>query len=434
MVEVLKKDPLHENSAFLRFVEGVVDGELKLGDTTVTDRMGQDVDGLFDSREGNDLKTRENFQVQPTTFDDQSHDLSAELSSSLDKWWREEGDTSGTTHSRDNQYVFQPKNHYVDRALNSGSADTQHSFAAFNNDSLLKAEAEARLSPLDGSSWRALGLLLSWREEDGQAIKCLEKAIACDAYDSEAALALGTALCNEGEGFRGAQVLMEFASGIESLSSQQHTRASTYIDVANLRSDLINKLSRTGISDSAGYVALGVAKSLARDSAGARDAFANAVDMARSVTGLSGETQTPASLASTWNKLGATLANYGHPELALHCYSQALGIIPNAPRLWGNAAVALVALERQREAVAAFVTGLVHADGAEGSGLWSGLFATLMAMDEGSEAWSPEFVTRLGNLAGDRKLVEISRLVLPLSVLPIDGLDADQILSRVRDL
>ena len=59
-----------------------------------------------------------------------------------------------------------------------------------------------------------------------------------------------------------------------------------------------------------------------------------------------------------WNKLGATLANSGHPRDALLAYHQALQIKPNFTRAWSNLAIAHTVLNEGADAARFYLTAL----------------------------------------------------------------------------
>ena len=85
-----------------------------------------------------------------------------------------------------------------------------------------------------------------------------------------------------------------------------------------------------------------------------------------------------------WNRLGATLANGGHPEEAISAYRTALDLRPNFPRSLYNLAVSCLNINCFKEAAEHLLAAIeLQGPQAEGSGsdnLWSILRRSFFCM------------------------------------------------------
>jgi len=59
-----------------------------------------------------------------------------------------------------------------------------------------------------------------------------------------------------------------------------------------------------------------------------------------------------------WNKIGATLANFGNCLAAVTAYERALRLRPNYPRAWSNLGIAHLNLKEHAEAARLYLSAL----------------------------------------------------------------------------
>nr|AZL94395.1 peroxisomal biogenesis factor 5 [Nephromyces sp. MMRI] len=59
-----------------------------------------------------------------------------------------------------------------------------------------------------------------------------------------------------------------------------------------------------------------------------------------------------------WNKIGATTANFGYSNAAIHAYEEAIKTRPNYPRVWANLGIAHSNLGDHQKAISSYATSL----------------------------------------------------------------------------
>jgi peroxin-5 len=364
MVEMLRNsgNPKFANSTFVDFIDQVTTGDLRFEDGAVVDREGKPVD--WDEVYGEDQEAVDGGlgDILASAGDDVEN-----FPDQMERIWNEL--RNDNSFLQPEEYQFQhTSNKYIDaespleiaiRLLKEGR----------DADAMIALEAEVRQNPDSSEGWRLLGQLLAQFDRDVDAIKCLDKGHACDAFNLDSMMALGVSLTNELDSIRAMEILKSWIRSNEKYHQLVSIRGNEsgvpdydFIQIKKEVIDLFNQAAKIDPNDFDVAVALGVLHNINREYSLAITSLVNAV-------------QLRPNDFTAWNKLGATMANSGLPRDSLLSYHQALALKPNYARAWSNLAIAHSNLDDYENAVRFFLAALQLSPGA--NHLWSSLVLAL---------------------------------------------------------
>ncbi|CAO1630657.1 unnamed protein product [Jaminaea pallidilutea] len=212
-------------------------------------------------------------------------------------------------------------------------------------------------------AWRRLGEAQAMNERETQAIRALEEAVRIDEGNLEAYMALAISYINEGYDIAAHSTLQRYISKAyphlpapalpEVLQSandplQPETQNNPWARlnaVTELFLAAARENAQRGIVDAEVQVGLGVLFYADSSYEKAEDCFRSALEVRPNDTLL-------------WNRLGATLANGGKPELAIEAYQRALEIRPTFTRAIYNLSVSCLNLGAHHEAAEHLLSAL----------------------------------------------------------------------------
>ncbi|GET92646.1 peroxisome targeting signal 1 receptor, putative [Leishmania tarentolae] len=292
------------------------------------------------------------------------------------------------TNSTD--YPFEPSNPYMfhDFPFDEGMEMLQLGNLA---EAALAFEAVCQKDNSNEKAWQILGTTQAENEKDGLAIIALNNARKLNPCNLEVHAALAVSHTNE----RNADAAMDSLKAwlvnhpeyeqLASVSIPPNAELDvqeTFFFADPSRTREVRTLYEAAIemnpSDSQLFTNLGVLHNVAHEFDEAAECFRKAVAL-------------HADDPKMWNKLGATLANGGHPEQALEAYNRALDINPGYVRAMYNMAVAYSNMSQYNTAARQVVKAIASQQGGtkpsgEGSiiatrNMWDLLRMTLNLMD-----------------------------------------------------
>jgi len=433
MVEMLRNsgNPKFANSQFVSFIDKVSKGDLQFKENTVIDRSGNEVDwdSLYDTAAAtaSDQDQRELNSLWHASSSSGAHPLEArgdmmrdpELeaawkaaaaslpSSELDSIWNRGGVNAmddmwnmagqdaeaamleqawlGKDNNvmeqiwrggqKNDDYQFQKDNPYADHP--DPLAEAQRLIAeGRDREAMLALEAEVTRNPDSSEGWRQLGQLYAEMDQDVEAIQCLRKGHEVDPYNLESLLALGVSCTNELDQLPALRYLRMWienheehsvlVQGLEMPAEYEYEAWRQQVTAIYKEAAAANPL------DANVFVALGVMENINRNYEGAVLALATACRLR------------PDDHTS-WNKLGATLANSGKSEQAVVAYHQGLQLKPNYARSWSNLAIAHANLGQHADAARFYLSSLVL--NPEATHIWNFLHSAVLNMDTNVNAY-----------------------------------------------
>ncbi|KAK4514258.1 uncharacterized protein ATC70_001848 [Mucor velutinosus] len=295
---------------------------------------------------------------------------------SMQKDWErfrpEQGMGYRATNPEYNIYNFTTNNPYL---LNPSAIDSvDHSNLAV---SILALEAKAQLQTSDAGAWKMLGLRQQENERDGAAIAALRKALEMNPSLLDGWLALAVSYTNENCRADAYDALEQWianhphykhlASGKGKMGPEGRHGYITNMFLEAARSSPGEEM------DADVQVGLGVLFNVSEEYEKAIDCF-------------------KAALASKpqdyllWNKLGATLANSRDSAGAIEAYFNALEISPTYVRARYNLAISCINLGQHREAAEHLLTALALQQSNDGS---NGAGGSVMIDEHGNQVSVP---------------------------------------------
>lgn len=238
----------------------------------------------------------------------------------------------------------------------------------------LAFEAAVQADPNHAEAWVQLGSAQAQNEKEDAAIRALERALEIDPNNLAALMALAVSYTNESYDGTSHRTLERWLSvkypqicPPEKLSSAADLG---FTDREELRKRVTNmfleaaRLAPDGQHmDPDVQVGLGVLFYGGDDFSKAVDCFSAA--LASSEQGTSNQQN---QVHLLWNRLGATMANSGRSEEAIHAYEKALAIRPNFVRARYNLGISCINMNCEREAAGHLLAALAMHKEVEKSG------------------------------------------------------------------
>lgn len=275
-------------------------------------------------------------------------------------------------------------------------------------------------------AWRRLGEAQAMNEHEPQAIRALEEAVRVDEGNLEAYMALAISYINEGYDIAAHSTLQRYINRAyphlkgsplpEPLQSATNpleaNSASNPWAILNAITNLFlfaaRENAQRGHVDPEVQVGLGVLFYADSSYEKAEDCFRAALEVRPNDFLL-------------WNRLGATLANGGKPEMAIEAYHKALELRPTFTRAIYNLSVSCLNLGAHQEAAEHLLSALALqqtqmlpdvppeqqpfdvslAQKQESHGLWSTLRRIFLAMDRTDLASKAHVGSRLDQFRGE---------------------------------
>lgn len=243
------------------------------------------------------------------------------------------------------EYVYKAENPYL-----SSSENFERGVQLFNagqlQEAILAFEAEVQQHPENSEAWRLLGECHAENDEDKSAIVCLERAVEEDPYNLNALLALGVSHVNELNPQGALKTLKAWVQhnpkfhGLE-IQVDEYSDGSLMDEVMQL----MLQAQQFDPQDTDVHVVLGVLYNVSRDYDAAALNFRQAAEA-------------HPNEYTTWNKLGATLANSSRSSEAIPAYHKALEIKPRYARGWLNLGISHANLGNYEEATKCYLQAL----------------------------------------------------------------------------
>ncbi|KAH8093943.1 TPR-like protein [Cristinia sonorae] len=266
-------------------------------------------------------------------------------------------------------YQFQPNNPYLLGEASRTRHHTMHSQEMTSiNESVLELEAAVQRDHMNSRAWYELGVKQQENEREQKAVQALRRALELDSTHLPSWVALAVSHTNEGNrqgtyhairewverndrykaALQGIQIPNELGDGLTQAENFQHLAG---VLMAMARSDT------SGTIDPDIQIALAVLLNTSEEYDKARDCFLTAL----------------AVRPDDWllyNRVGATLANSGHPEDALQYYYRALELNPAYIRARFNLGISCINLRRYEDAAQHILNALIlqDSDGVVSSG------------------------------------------------------------------
>ncbi|GAA5846234.1 hypothetical protein JCM9279_005868 [Rhodotorula babjevae] len=256
-------------------------------------------------------------------------------------------DQSAFPFADDNAYAERPGDMYAEglRLLAEGAPLSEAALAF---------EAACRHDETRAEAWKAAGETWAADEREAKGMRALEKAVACGGPAGVSAwLSLAVAYVNEGQELRALATLekwLSLAYPSISLPVLDPSTLGSPWDASNRVVDLFlaaaqagpqarapGQSDELGVVDPDVQVGLGVLFYSNSEYDKAKDCFEAALSVRPNDFTL-------------WNRLGATLANSGHPETAIDAYRRALDLRPTFTRATYNLGVSCLNIGCYHEA------------------------------------------------------------------------------------
>ena len=240
--------------------------------------------------------------------------------------------------------------------------------------------------PEHSTGWQTLGRAHADSDDDTRAIACLRRAVASDAHNLDALLALGVSYTNELDQTRALHHLQHWleshpefaglelpkAGGAAAAAAAGGPEAAAAAARYGNPYALQQQLTRTFVAaaearpDNADlHAVLGVLYNLSRSYPEAMAAFERAL-------------QLQPENYSLWNKLGATQANAMSCTAAVPCYVKALELKPQYVRALSNLGISYGNMNNQDAAASCYLKALSL--NPEASHIWGYLTMTFTSM------------------------------------------------------
>jgi len=284
------------------------------------------------------------------------------------------------------EYSFSADNPYVGQSglLEKGVAAFEAGELA---DAILALQALVQAEPEHSTGWQTLGRAHADSDDDTRAIACLRRAVASDAHNLDALLALGVSYTNELDQTRALHHLQHWleshpefaglelpkAGGAAAAAAAGGPEAAAAAARYGNPYALQQQLTRTFVAaaearpDNADlHAVLGVLHNLSRDYPQAVAAFERALQLR------------PTDY-SLWNKLGATQANATACDAAVPCYIRALELKPQYVRALSNLGISYGNMNNQDAAASCYLKALSL--NPEARHIWTYLNMTFTAMN-----------------------------------------------------
>nr|AZL94273.1 peroxisomal biogenesis factor 5 [Cardiosporidium cionae] len=389
LAEFLRKmnDPKVDRSEFLNFVDNFASGAIKFGDKKIhppqetsssspltvekenniissasewsVDGTMRELEAIWDRAKQNGEITEEEFQVFTSAFQGDADDDAIDSA-----WWNitERPQTKASAPLEEN-WMTEHGNDYAHEFLSSAEDNPYREMNSLLTlvkeflsqgkvqDAMLACEAEIQRNPESSEGWRLLGQMHADNEQDVEAIACLKRGHEVDPYNLDSLLALGVSLINEldaPEALRQLKMWIENNEDFQHIQGVGDTTSGNFSELTNTVIHLFQEALQFRPHNSDVLTALGVICNITKNYEEAVRYFSQAI--------LHGP---PSALPSLWNKIGATLANFGRSEAALLAYEQTLQLKPNYPRAWTNLGVAYANLGDMENALKYYLTALV---------------------------------------------------------------------------
>ncbi|KDQ21279.1 hypothetical protein BOTBODRAFT_49936 [Botryobasidium botryosum FD-172 SS1] len=309
----------------------------------------------------------EQRQIADPTQPDLVHPQAREWDKLQEDWDAWEATSTGMRAvSPEDKYTFQPNNPYLAREGRFGTRhhDMHDSARLATYESLLEKEAEAYRNPTDPGAWYELGVKQQENEREDKAIAALTRAISLDPTHLPSWLALAVSRSNEGS--RGGAVdairewvernstyTAEIAAWRRAQTAEEMTTSGSVGERSRALVDCLMAMARkasSGEVDADIQIALAVLLHSSEEYEKAQDCFRTAL----------------AVRPDDWllyNRVGATLANSGHPDQALEYYYSALELNPGYIRARFNLGISCISLRKFSEAAQHLLDALVLQEG-----------------------------------------------------------------------
>ncbi|TCD71584.1 hypothetical protein EIP91_007331 [Steccherinum ochraceum] len=258
-------------------------------------------------------------------------------------------------------YQFQANNPYV---LGEASRTRHHSMhsqeAGSMHESVLELEAAVQRDPTNSRAWYELGVKQQENEREQKAVQALRRALELDPTHLPSWVALAVSHTNEGNRQGTYHAIREWVERNDRYKDAvQVFRVTNDIGDGVAQSENFQRLAECLMamarSDTSGaidpdiQIALAVLLNTSEEYDKARDCFLTAL----------------AVRPEDWllyNRVGATLANSGHPDQALEYYYRALELNPAYIRARFNLGISCINLRRYEEAAQHILDALVLQD------------------------------------------------------------------------
>ncbi len=407
IIDVMKNqgDERHQNSEFLKFIERMKTGDIKLNekDNTIDDvndpkLVARDSD-KYDEKKLEEIwgRIEKDMNFGGLGDDYLGQDIQAPPKESL---FQKNNPYLMMTDQNKNSDLVEISQSYLDK----GDID-QAKFAL---------EAEVQNNPDNAEAWLNLGRIHTENDRDDFAMQCFLKALEADPFNADALLALGISCTNEFDEFDAMVYLRDWI--------RRHHIYNKYFDSNNpiLESELIRKemnidrddedyytkavridglkqnfyremcnlmenISKNESPDTDLWIALGIAHFIPHDNERAIECFRRAVEI------------NPKDY-NAWNKLGAILAHSKMNEEAILTYKKALDLKPNYPRCSANLGIALFNVDNYNESMRSFLRALKTYK--EIPHVWTYMSSLAMSMNN----------KELYNLVNERNLGELLKI------------------------
>ncbi|KAI0706847.1 TPR-like protein [Cerioporus squamosus] len=247
-------------------------------------------------------------------------------------------------------YQFQANNPYLNGEASRTRHHTAHSgMTETLYESVLEMEAAVQRDPTNAARWYELGVKQQENEREQKAVQALRRALELDPTHLASWLALAISHTNEGNRSSAYSAIREWVERNERYSAAVAQFRALNPEPEDARSSerLQNMMHcLMSIIDADIQIALAVLLNTNEDYAKARDCFTTAL----------------AVRPDDWllyNRVGATLANSGHPEEALQYYYTALELNPGYIRARFNLGISCTNLRRYDEAAQHILDALI---------------------------------------------------------------------------
>ncbi|KAL0956400.1 hypothetical protein HGRIS_002547 [Hohenbuehelia grisea] len=287
-------------------------------------------------------------------------------------------------------YQFQTNNPYL-----LGDSSTRHHMLHHEQsiyESVLELEAAVQRDMNNASAWYMLGVKQQENERESKAIQALRRAVDLDPKHLPTWLALAISYTNDSNRQGTHDAVREWVDANTTYASVvQAYRAAHPVPVEGPMTDQFNDLIQCLIAmatsgaggdvDADVQIALAVLLNTNEDYGKAKDCFTTAL----------------AARPDDWllyNRVGATMANSGHPQEALQYYYRALELNPLYIRARFNLGISCINLRRYDEAAGHILdalslqendgvrdgTGMNEKRGVTSAALWESLKTTCLKM------------------------------------------------------
>ncbi|EIW63331.1 TPR-like protein, partial [Trametes versicolor FP-101664 SS1] len=259
-------------------------------------------------------------------------------------------------------YQFQSNNPYLHGEASRTRNHVIHGgIPATLYESVLELEAAVQRDPSNATRWYELGVKQQENEREQKAVRALRRALELDPTHLPSWLALAVSHTNEGDRAGAYNAIREwvgrnarYAAAVAQFRALNPegsgaTQSEKLTDLMHCLMSIVRE-NAGGEIDADIQIALAVLLNTNEEYGKARDCFTTAL----------------AVRPDDWllyNRVGATLANSGHPDAALQYYYSALELNPSYIRARFNLGISCINLRRFDEAAQHILDALVLQDG-----------------------------------------------------------------------